>query len=64
MPGEGAAIAGAVAGLATIVSINRWTPIAWTWYVLIGTSVTFGVGMIASLLGRGFGRRPAEARPH
>ena len=63
-PGEGAAIAGAVAGLATIVSINRWTPIAWTWYVLIGTSVTFGVGMIASLLGRGFGRRPAEARPH
>jgi SSS family solute:Na+ symporter len=47
--GEGAAIAGVVAGLAAILLIRWQTPIAWTWYVLIGTMVTFGVGLAASL---------------
>ena len=32
------------------------TPIAFTWYVLIGTTVTFSVGLAASL----FERRPPE----
>lgn len=48
-PREGAAIAGVVAGLATILTIHFYTPIAWTWYVLIGTCATFGVGLVASL---------------
>jgi len=47
-PGEGAAIAGVVAGLATILAVHFYTPIAWTWYVLIGTLSTFGVGLLAS----------------
>jgi solute:Na+ symporter, SSS family len=46
---EGAAIAGVVAGLAVVIYVRFATPIAFTWYVLIGTTVTFGVGLIASL---------------
>ncbi len=48
-PKENAAIAGTIAGLCTILYINLRTPIAWTWYVLIGTTVTFGVATLASL---------------
>jgi Na+/proline symporter len=48
-PREGAAIAGVTAGLATVVGIHFYTPIAWTWYVLIGTVTTFTVGLLASL---------------
>jgi SSS family transporter len=55
-PGEPAAIAGVVAGLSTVIFVNLRTHIAWTWYVLIGTAVTFIVGLIASLI-------PAAAQP-
>ena len=47
-PREGAAIAGVAAGLAAILYVRFWTPIAFTWYVLIGTAVTFGVALMAS----------------
>ncbi len=47
-PGEWAAMSGVVAGLAAILYVRFATPIAWTWYVLIGTLVTFGVGVAAS----------------
>lgn len=46
--GENGAMAGMVAGTALMLYIRFFTPIAWTWYVLIGTSVTFGVGFAAS----------------
>jgi SSS family transporter len=52
-PREGAAMAGVVAGLGTILYVKFRTPIAFTWYVLIGTFVTFGVGMAASLFQTG-----------
>jgi len=53
--GEKAAIAGMMAGFLVMIyvaAIHRqyFTPIAWTWYVLIGTSVTFLTGCAASLL--------------
>ena len=48
-PGQSAAIAGTIAGLGTVLYLNFYTPVAWSWYVLIGTCVTFGVGMLASL---------------
>jgi len=48
-PGERAAVAGVAAGLAVILYVRFWTSIAFTWYVLIGTTVTFGVGWLASL---------------
>jgi SSS family solute:Na+ symporter len=44
-PGEWAAMAGVAAGLAVILYVRFATPIAWTWYVLIGTVVTFAVGV-------------------
>ena len=47
-PREGAAIAGAAAGLAAILYVRFRTPIAFTWYVLIGTTVTFCVALMAS----------------
>jgi len=47
-PGEAAATAGVVAGLAAISFVIWRTPIAFTWYVLIGTVVTFTVGLAAS----------------
>jgi SSS family transporter len=48
-PREAAAIAGVVAGLIAILAVHFWTPIAWTWYVLIGSVTTFAVGLAASL---------------
>ena len=47
-PREGAAMAGVVAGLAAILYVWLGTPIAFTWYVLIGTTVTFTAGLAAS----------------
>jgi SSS family transporter len=69
-PREGAAIAGVVAGLAVILYVNFRTPIAWTWYVLIGTAVTFGVALAASWFEKplppeeALVRQPLGGRPH
>jgi Na+/proline symporter len=49
---ETGALVGFAAGLATMIAVNRFTPLAWTWYVLAGTIVTFAVGTIASEVGR------------
>ncbi len=51
-PREGAAIAGVAAGLAAILYVRFRTPVAFTWYVLIGASVTFCAGLVASLFER------------
>jgi len=48
---EWAAMAGVLAGLAAILYVRYYTPIAWTWWVFIGASVTCVTGYIASLLG-------------
>jgi Na+/proline symporter len=45
---ETEAIVGMAAGLAVMLYVRFATPIAFTWYVLIGTSVTFIVGLVAS----------------
>jgi SSS family transporter len=47
-PREGAAMAGVAAGLAAILYVRFRTPIAFTWYVLIGTVVTFCAALMAS----------------
>ncbi len=48
--GENAAIGGMAAGLACMLYVKFRTPIAFTWYVPIGTSATFLVGLGASYL--------------
>jgi len=69
-PRESAAMAGLVGGLAAIVYVVWRTPVAFTWYVLIGTSVTFGVGWLYSLFERPLPpeevlvRQPAGGLPH
>jgi len=47
---ENAAMAGMVVGLAAMAAVKLYTPIAWTWYVLIGTLVTFLSGCLLSLI--------------
>jgi solute:Na+ symporter, SSS family len=44
------AIAGMLVGIATMVAVNRFTLLAWTWYVLVGTVVTFVSGSIVSAI--------------
>jgi solute:Na+ symporter, SSS family len=47
------ALAGLVAGIAAMIAVRFWTPLAYTWYVLAGTIVTFAVGSLVSLAGSG-----------
>lgn len=49
-PGEKAAITGMIAGLAAVILIKFETRIAFTWYVSIGTSITFAVGWLSSFV--------------
>lgn len=42
------ALVGFVVGITTMIAVNRFTPLAFTWYVLAGTIVTFAVGSIVS----------------
>ena len=55
-PGEWAAIAGVVAGLAAALAVRFQTPVAFTWYVMIGATATFTCAMLASWLGRAMAR--------
>jgi SSS family solute:Na+ symporter len=48
-----AALTGMIAGLATMLFIFRYTRIAFTWYVLIGASVTFVTGLVVTRINRG-----------
>lgn len=57
--GENAAMTGMMASMIVMYLIKRETTIAWTWYVMIGTAVTFSIGWIASLVVR---ERPPALR--
>jgi|GraSoiStandDraft_16_1057320.scaffolds.fasta_scaffold18471_4 SSS family transporter len=48
--GETAAMWAMSVGMALMLYIRFATPIAWTWYVLIGTSVTFATGLACSFV--------------
>lgn len=48
--GERAAITGIISGLAAILYVKFFTPIAFTWWVAIGSSVTYGIGWLASFV--------------
>lgn len=53
-----AATAGAVAGLAVLFAVMGLTSVAWTWYVTIGTCVTFAVGWTLSVMTSARALRP------
>ena len=42
------ALTGMFAGLAAVLAVYRFTPVAFTWYVLIGSCVTFAAGSLVS----------------
>ena len=60
--GQGGAIAGMTAGVATVVSLWAWGSVAWPWFVLVGLVVTTAVGTAwtatRSLLGASERRDP------
>ena len=43
------ALTGAIVALVVMVFVVAYTPLAWTWYVALGTVVTFTVGWAVSL---------------
>jgi Na+/proline symporter len=47
-----AAIVGIIVGAAVMLYVKFRTPISWQWYVLIGSVVTFAVGVIVSFVMR------------
>src|SRR6202051_4214833 len=51
-------LVGMFVGLATILCVFRFTSVAFTWYVLIGSCATFAVGSVVSRL---LATKPAEA---
>jgi len=42
---EGPALVAMVTGLMIVLAIHLLSDVAWTWYMLIGTATTFGVGI-------------------
>ena len=48
--GPRAALVGIVAGILFMLGIRTFTPISWQWYVLIGSSATFGAAWLAHAL--------------
>jgi SSS family solute:Na+ symporter len=48
----GHALFGAILGLVTLLYVMKFTIVAWTWYVAIGTTVTFAAGWTASGVAR------------
>jgi SSS family transporter len=47
---ETAAMIAMLAGLLVMIYVKQFTHVAFTWYVLIGTSATFATGLLASFL--------------
>jgi SSS family transporter len=43
------AMAGMVCGFGVELYLWRWTEVPWTWWVMIGTAVTFSIGLGASV---------------
>ncbi|MGH9745475.1 MAG: sodium:solute symporter [Candidatus Acidiferrales bacterium] len=63
---ETGALAGFVIGIACMIAVKIYTPLAWTWYFLVGTVVTYTVGSLASAIVRGDaerGSRGASPQP-
>lgn len=50
---ERGALIGFATGIALMIAVRIYTPLAWTWYVLVGTIATFAVGSVASVAERG-----------
>jgi len=54
---EKGSILGMAVGLVSMLCVWYFSEIAFTWYVLIGTAITFATGYTASLF---FSRQPSD----
>jgi solute:Na+ symporter, SSS family len=54
---EKGSILGMAVGLVSMLCVWHFSEIAFTWYVLIGTAITFATGYTASLF---FSRQPSD----
>ena len=45
-----AAYVGLIAGLSVLASVWMWTPLAWPWYSIVGSTTTVVVGLVANVL--------------
>jgi Na+/proline symporter len=54
---EPPALIGMLVSIVVMLYIRFWTPLAWTWYVLIGSIITFVVAWLASFA---FAEAPAD----
>ena len=48
--GQRSAFAGILSGLLIMLAVRTLTPISWQWYVLVGSTATFGAAWLASLI--------------
>lgn len=46
---EPPALIGMLVSIVVMLYIRFWTPLAWTWYVLLGSIITFAVAWVAAL---------------
>jgi solute:Na+ symporter, SSS family len=44
------AMAGMLCGFFTELYLWRWTQVPWTWWVMVGTTITFSIGYLTSLV--------------
>ena len=59
---QAGALVGFAVGLVSMLCVARFTVLAWTWYVFVGTIITYFVGGIASIAADGT-TRPALNSP-
>ncbi len=57
------ALVGMLAGLALMLYVKFQTPLAFTWYVLVGTVVTYAVGSLTSVFWKGAQPSRLSANP-
>jgi len=60
---ETGALVGFVIGIAAVIAIKFLTPLAWTWYVLVGTVIAFAVGSLASMFAARARKEVATTQP-
>src|SRR6204780_2898305 len=54
---ENGALVGFAAGIAAMIAVRFWTPLAFPWYVLAGTIITYSIGSVVSLVSGGAARQ-------
>src|ERR1700733_6338583 len=56
---ERGALVAFASGIVVMILVKSFSPLAWTWYVLVGTLVTYAIGILASAVRTGSdGGRP------